>query len=325
MRSALVACSLAAALALAARPARAQEAELEQIFQQISALPNVVIAELAEALRKARGVGIELVRTRYEHVALAKMESRAAEAITPYLGTETVSSRALVPVPVSRTAAVLAALSYEAVSFRHGGARAFPAERVHALRGQVAFVREMSDRWRFVAGVELGVLSDLGGTAAGEALGVHDFQSGGLVLFDVKLGEVATLSFGSAVSSTIGVPAPIPVIRANLDYEGLSADVTVPTEVHVGYTLRPGLGIGARAGISGNSYHLVARDQTLASRGILVGPYVAAEIFEGMTLDVSGGLAPWRQLRLADDGGEEIANLDPVTAPFVRAAIDFRL
>lgn len=325
MRTGAVALSIAAAVVLSARPARAQEAEIERFFEQLSALPNVVIAELTEALRKARGVGVELVRTRYEHVANARMELKEGSAVTPFVGTDALSNRAVLPLPISRRAAVVAAVSHESLSFRHGGRAAFPAERVHALRGQVGFVRELSADWRFVSGVELGVLSDLGGVAAGEALSVHDFQTGGIVLFDVKLGGFATLSFGSAVSSTLGVPAPLPVLRVNVDYEGFAAQLTVPTELGASYTPAPGLVIGVRGGLSGNSYHLVAQDQSLSHRGIFVGPFLGTRIFDGMTFHVAGGLAPWRQLRLVADDGEEIVNLDPLTAPFVRLELDFRL
>jgi hypothetical protein len=325
MRRAPAASLLALAVLAEARPASAQEAEIERFFQQISALPNVVIAELAEALKKARGVGIELVRTRFEHVATAPMESRRGAAVTPFLGTDTLSNRAVVPLPVSSKAAVVGAISHESLSFRHGGRAAFPAERVHALRGQIAFLRELSDTWRFVSGVELGVLSDLGGVAAGEALGVHDFQVGGLVLFDVKLGDIGTISFGSAVSSTLGVPAPLPVLRAGVEYEGFAAEMTVPTEIRASYAPAAGVVFGVRGALSGNSYHLVAQDQSLSHRGIFVGPFLGAEIFQGMTFHVAGGLAPWRQLRLVADDGEEIENLDPLTAPFVRLELDFRL
>jgi len=324
-RRAVVALLAGAAASFAARPASAQNADVDRFFEQLAALPDVVISELSEALRKARGVDVELVRTRYEHVATSRLEEPASYGITPALGTHTVSTRAFIPWPIGRDTAVAAAVSYESTTFRHAGRSAFPAERVHGMRVQIALLRQLSERWRLLTGVEGGLLSDLGGDAASEKLSIHDFQTGGLILFDVKLAPWASLSFGSAVSSTVGVPAPIPVVRASIEHEGFSAEMTVPTNLRVAYEPRPGLTFGARAALTGNSYHLIARDETLAYRGVFVGGFIGAEVLDGLTFEMSGGIAPWRQLRLVDDLDREIANLDPLTAPFFRLELDFRL
>lgn len=325
MRAAFVALSIGAAAALAASPANAQEVEIERFFQQLSQLPNVVVSELAEALREARGVGIELVRSRYEHVSGARMESASGLAYTRSIGTDSVSNRALVPIPLSGTTALGLALSYESLSFRHDGRRVFPAERVHSIRGQLGVVRQMSDTWRFVSGVEIGVLSDFGGDAAGEALGARDVQSGGVVLFDAKLNQVFTLSFGGAVSSTLGLPVPIPVLRGAVEHEGFTLDVTVPTSLRAAYEPRAALDFGVRASLSGNSFHLVAEDESLAYRGLSLASFLGAEVFHGMRLEASGGLIPYRQLRLNGPDGEEIANLDPEMAPVFRVEVAFKL
>jgi hypothetical protein len=314
-----------AATSLGARTATAQDAEVDRFFEQLATLPDVVISELSEALRKARGVDVELVRTRFEHVAAARLEDPSSAGITPFLGTHTVSTRAFIPWPVARDTAVAGAISYESTTFRHGGRAAFPAERVHGMRLQIALLRQLSKRWRLLTGVEGGLLSDLGGDAESEELGIDDFQTGGLVLFDVKLAPWVSLSFGSAISSTIGVPAPVPVVRGSIAYEGFSVEMTVPTSLEVAYQPRPGFRFGARGALAGNSYHLIADDRTLAYRGVFVGGFIAAETFQGLTFEMSGGIAPWRQLRLSDDRDDEIANLDPLTAPFVRLELDFRL
>ncbi len=305
-------------------PLHAQETEVERALAQISELPNVVIAELLTALREARGAGVELSGAGYQYAAPATLERPGPDG-DRRLASHTFHARVLVPVPVSRRTAVAAAFAYETVTFDVAGELpGIPRAPLFGLRSRIALLHQLGPRWSFKSAVEVALMSDLG-PGIDRAPTIDDLQTGAVALFDAKLAPFATLSFGGLISSQLPLPIPIPAVRLSLEHEGLSAELTVPTNLTLGYAPHERATIGLRGAISGNSFHLMARGDTLSQNGVSVGPFVAVEPLRGFTVELGGGVAPWRQLRLTSADETRVQKLDPRTAATVSVDLGFRL
>jgi hypothetical protein len=318
---------VALCLLLVPAGARAQTFDVQRITREIAKLPDVVVTRLTDIIRKAEGKGIELVRTRYELVPDVELSDPPPGLDGARVGTDAFSSRVIIPVPLQRDLALIGALSYETLTFRHEGfAGNFPADRVQEVRTRGALLYDVTERWRFTGGLEIGMLSDSSGIAGdAEHVSLDDFQAGVLVIFDHQLTPQTSLGIGAGYSTTFGLPLPIPAARATVEVGDFRFSTTLPSSIAVGWAPHRRVELGARAALSGGTYHLRRSDQDLSTTMVYVGPYAEIETLRGLHVDLATGLMPWRRLRLDDDAGDEVLNLDPAPTWFLRAELSFRL
>ena len=318
---------LALCLLLVPAAARAQTFDVQRISREIAQLPDVVVNRLADIIRKAEGKGIELVRTRYELVPEVELSDPAAGLEGAQVGSDAFSSRVIIPIPLERRLAVVGALSYETLTFRHEGFEGtFPADRVHEVRSRGALLYELSERWRFMGGVELGMLTDSAGIEYDAAhLSLDDFQAGVLVMFDHQISPRASVGLGAGYSTTFGLPLPLPAARGSLEVGDFRFAATLPSSISAGWAPHRRVEVGVRASLSGGQYHLRRTDQSLSTTTVYLGPYAVVETVRGLHVDFDTGLMPWRRLRLDDDAGDEVSNLDPAPTWFLRMELSFRL